>query len=160
LGGILAVAVGVLYGRVGSLRAQPLTLLLAAGGFVTLVLVPQLKYPANPPAVGAEDTIGLRTALYFEMMLIALAALVLAVLLVRLLWSRVGPGGAIITGAVAFLALVVAMQLALPGGAEAPPDFPTDVLWRFRLGSFATQLVLWVALGTIFGRLARSTLRA
>src|SRR4051794_41686810 len=37
---------------------------LAASGFVAVFLLPFLKYPANPPAVGDPDTIGKRTALY------------------------------------------------------------------------------------------------
>ena len=53
------------------------------------MLVPQLKYPANPPSVGEPETIDVRTALYFEMMLIAVAALVLAVLLGRM-WKDGG----------------------------------------------------------------------
>jgi len=35
----------------------------AAVAFTTVSLAPFLKYPANPPAVGALDTIGRRTAL-------------------------------------------------------------------------------------------------
>ena len=36
-------------------------------GFVAVALVPFLKYPATPPAVGNADTIGDRTALYFAL---------------------------------------------------------------------------------------------
>ena len=40
---------------------------------VTIYLVPNLKYPANPPSVGHPDTIGYRTALYFGMIVISIA---------------------------------------------------------------------------------------
>jgi Probable cobalt transporter subunit (CbtA) len=33
------------------------------------------------------------------------------------------------------------------------PGFPADVLYEFRLVSLGTQLVLWVAIGLLFGRL-------
>ena len=36
----------------------------AVTGFAGVFLLPFLKYPANPPAVGDPDTIGRRTALY------------------------------------------------------------------------------------------------
>lgn len=41
--------------------------LLAVIGFVALILVPQIKYPAKPPAIGDPATIGLQTELYFTM---------------------------------------------------------------------------------------------
>ena len=31
--------------------------------------------------------------------------------------------------------------------------FPADVLWRFRMGSLATQLAVWTTLGLAFGAL-------
>ena len=34
--------------------------------FLSVILVPFLKYPANPPSVGKPDTIAVRTALYFN----------------------------------------------------------------------------------------------
>ena len=51
----------------GALTPQSLSALLAATGFVAIYLVPNLKYPASPPAVGDPETIGVRTALYFIM---------------------------------------------------------------------------------------------
>jgi len=42
--------------------------LLALAAFITIALVPMLKYPANPPAVGNPDTIGPRTGLYLSML--------------------------------------------------------------------------------------------
>jgi len=45
---------------------------------VALYIVPNLKYPANPPSVGEPETIGMRTGFYFLMMLISIAAMVAA----------------------------------------------------------------------------------
>jgi hypothetical protein len=57
--------------------------LLAFAGFLSLVLVPKLKYPANPPSVGQPETIGYRSELFFLMILISLAALVLTIVIAR-----------------------------------------------------------------------------
>ena len=46
--------------------------------FVTVALVPALKYPANPPAVGSGDTIGDRTALYFGFVVVSVLTAVAA----------------------------------------------------------------------------------
>ena len=90
LGGVVALVFAFAYQRVGRAGPKALAVLLAGAGFVTVTLVPQLKYPANPPSIGDAETIGLRTALHFEMVLIALAALTLAVLLGRHLRARLG----------------------------------------------------------------------
>jgi hypothetical protein len=60
-------------------------LLLATIGFVAIYVVPNLKYPANPPSVGIPATIGIRTALYFSMIAISIAAMACSVSLKRLL---------------------------------------------------------------------------
>ena len=51
---------------------------LALMGFIAIYAVPILKYPANPPAIGNPDTIGLRTAIYFGMILLSLGAMIAA----------------------------------------------------------------------------------
>ncbi|MFD0889965.1 CbtA family protein, partial [Streptosporangium algeriense] len=48
---------------------------LAAAAFVAVVLIPFVKYPANPPAVGDPETINQRTVLY----LVAVAIGILSV---------------------------------------------------------------------------------
>src|SRR5215469_14054438 len=57
LGGLFALAFACAYGRLGALGARATASLLAVAGFVTLILVPQIKYPANPPAIGEPETI-------------------------------------------------------------------------------------------------------
>ena len=64
-GGLFGLAFAFAYGRTsGTLTPQALSALMAAAGFVAIYLVPNLKYPANPPAVGSHETIGIRTALF------------------------------------------------------------------------------------------------
>ena len=75
IGGLYALVFAFVYGRFGQLMPRATAALLAAAASVSLVLVPGLKYPANPPAVGDRETIGSRTALYFAMIVISVAAL-------------------------------------------------------------------------------------
>jgi hypothetical protein len=88
-GGLFGLAFAFAYGRIGgALTPQAISALLAATGFVAIYLVPSLIYPANPPAVGASETIGIRTALYFIMMAISIAAMIGAIALRRSLTPR------------------------------------------------------------------------
>jgi predicted cobalt transporter CbtA len=158
LGGIVALVFALAWQRIGLIGPRALAALLASAGFVAVVLVPQLKYPANPPSIGEPETIGMRTALHFEMMLIALAAMVLAVLLGRRLLTRFGGWNASLVAALAFVCIVASVQFALPDVNEVPDGFPAVVLWRFRIAALGTQFVLWAGLGVIFGVLAERTL--
>ncbi len=65
VGGLFSLVFAFVYGRVGRLGPRATAALLALGGFVAIALVPDLKYPANPPSVGNPETIGFRTELYF-----------------------------------------------------------------------------------------------
>ena len=73
LGGIVALASAFALGRIGRLRPSQSTALVAALGFVSVALVPFIKYPATPPAVGNADTIGSRTTQYFVMLAISVS---------------------------------------------------------------------------------------
>src|SRR5439155_3576026 len=90
LGGLFSLVFAALYGRV--VRASPArtTMWLAAGAFVVVILVPFLKYPANPPAVGKPETLGTRTELYLLMLASSVLAAVIAVRLGRWLAARRG----------------------------------------------------------------------
>jgi uncharacterized BrkB/YihY/UPF0761 family membrane protein len=50
-----------------------------------------------------------------------------------------------------FVAIAGLFSYLLPAINEVPAGFPADVLWRFRLSSWALQLVLWTAIGLLFG---------
>ena len=79
-GGLFALVFAFAYGRLGNLSPRAVSALLAAGGIVALCIVPNLKYPADPPSVGEPETIGMRTGFYFLMMLISIAAMVAAIM--------------------------------------------------------------------------------
>jgi len=61
IGGLFALVFAYAYGRVGSLGARETAALVALAGFIAVILVPFIKYPANPPSVGDPETIGKRT---------------------------------------------------------------------------------------------------
>jgi Probable cobalt transporter subunit (CbtA) len=159
IGGIVALAFAVAYGRLGRLSARATAALVAATGFVTVYLVPFLKYPAGPPSVGNPDTIGRRTTLYFLMILIAVAAAAGVVLVGRPRVPAWGTWNATLFGIGAFLAVVAVAAAILPRVDEVPADFSATVLWRFRLASLGTQLVLWTTLGLLFGALTERAAR-
>ncbi len=56
LGGIFAVGFTLLRRKLRTGNDSYAALGLAAAGFVGIVLVPFLKYPPNPPAVGDPET--------------------------------------------------------------------------------------------------------
>ena len=154
LGGIFSLVFAYAHGRLGTLSARGTSAVLALAGFVAVVVVPQLKYPANPPAVGSAETIGARTALFFLMLVISIALTVLAVQLARRLWAERGGWTAGLVAGFAWLAAVVAVLLALPAINEVPAGFAADSLWRFRMISLGIHAVLWAGIGLIFGALA------
>jgi predicted cobalt transporter CbtA len=151
LGGLFALVFAFAYGRAGRAGPRATAYWLAAGAFVVVYLVPFVKYPANPPAVGDPETIGRRTALYVTMVAISVLAAVAAARLRPVLERRAGAHGATLVALLAYAVVVVAAGLALPGIHEVPSDFPATTLWRFREASVGMQAVMWATIGLAFG---------
>jgi predicted cobalt transporter CbtA len=158
LGGLFALAFAFAYQRIGRLSARGTAALLAGAGFVALVLVPALKYPPNPPAVGEPGTIGYRSELFFSMMLISIAAVGIAIAIAPRLVARFGHWNAALLVAATFIGIIVAAQFLLPDINEVPDQFPAVLLWRFRIVSLGIQLILWATYGLLFGVLAERVL--
>jgi hypothetical protein len=153
-GGLFGLAFAFAYGRVDSaLSAQGVSLLLAATGFIAIYLIPNLKYPANPPSVGNPDTIGIRTALYFIMIALSVAGMIVATSSKRMFVPRFGEWNATLIVAAGYLILVAIAGLLLPPINEVPEAFPAVVLWKFRVASMGAQLIMWGTLGLLFGGL-------
>ena len=159
LGGIFSMVFAAAYGRLGPLGARATAALVGLAGFVTIALVPFLKYPANPPATGSADTIGRRTSLYFLMLVIALASLALAIYIGRSQVARFGGWNAAIIGAGVFVAVIAVAHVLLPPIEEIPAGFSPLVLWNFRLASLGTQAVVWTSLGLGLGAVVDRSLR-
>jgi len=152
-GGLFALVFAVADRRVVNLGPRAGSALLAASGFIAVYVVPNLKYPANPPSVGQPDTIGQRTALYFIMLALSVAAMIAAALLRKRLAARLGGWNAALIAAGSYLIAMIVVARILPGINEVPDEFPAVVLWQFRVASFGMQLLMWAMIGLVFGAL-------
>lgn len=154
VGGLFALVFAFCYGRVGGLSARPLAALLALGAFIAFAVIPALKYPPNPPAVGLGETIAWRTGMHFILLFFSLLLLGLAAWLKGRLAGRLGGWNAGIVAALAFIVVIGLVTALLPTINEVPEDFSAMVLWRFRLVAMGIQLGLWSVIGLLFGALA------
>ena len=150
-GGLFALAFALAYGRMVAFAPRATAALLAGAGFVAVYIVPILKYPPNPPSVGEAETIGMRTALYFSMIALSLAAIICAGMVRVRLQPRFGAWNACLIAAAVYLVAMIIAGVVLPVVNEVPEQFPADVLWQFRIASIGAQLLLWTTLGLGFG---------
>jgi hypothetical protein len=150
-GGLFALAFAVCYGRIGDWSPRVTAAVVALSGFVAVYAVPILKYPANPPSIGNPDTIGLRTAIYFGMILLSLGAMIVAWNVRNRLIEQHGAWNATLIAAAVYLVAVVIFAIAMPPLDEVPEGFPAVVLWQFRMASLGAQAIMWTVLGLGFG---------
>jgi Probable cobalt transporter subunit (CbtA) len=122
-------------------------LILAAIMCLSLYVVPFIKYPANPPAVGDPETIGLRDSLYTSYQLasglIALGASILMYKLRRISYIKY-------MIPVIYVGLVASIYAIFP----ANPDeitAPMDLVNAFRAVTFGTMVMFYLVLGAVFG---------
>ncbi len=146
LGGIIALVAAGVVGRLGRLTPGQSTAVVALIGFVAIALVPFLKYPATPPAVGNGDTIGSRTGYYFAFQLISVVAAIASSALAVRLWRTSGAYVAFVSGAAAYVVVMVVAGQLMPTVNEVG-DFPADTLWFFRRASLLTLATLWAVIG-------------
>jgi hypothetical protein len=150
LGGILATAYTLLRRRLRTPSDARAALGLAGAALLGAVLVPFVKYPPNPPAVGDPATIDQRTVSYLAVLVIGLVAAWSAVLAARTQRAEWRQAAAAVAG---FLVVVAVGYLLLPTFDEVPDDFPATLLWDFRFASLGTQVVLWTVLGVAYAAL-------
>jgi len=122
-------------------------LILAAIMCLSLYIVPFIKYPANPPAVGDPETIGLRDSLYTSYQLASgLIALGVSILVYKL--RKISYIKYVIP--IIYLGLVAFIYALFP----ANPDeitAPMDLVNAFRAVTFGTMVMFYLVLGAIFG---------
>jgi hypothetical protein len=157
-GGLFALTFAYAWGRAGNGGVRALSATIALAAFVTLSVVPNLKYPANPPSVGDPETIGYRTGLYFLMIAVSVATLVLSLQVRRFAYARLGAWNASIAAGAVFVVVIAAVQIALPTINEVPATFPAALLWQFRLAALGMQAIMWTTIGLLFGALAERSL--
>ncbi|KEA04758.1 CbtA family protein [Rhizobium rhizogenes] len=158
VGGLFALVFAFVYGRISSLGARGTAALLAIAAFVAISLVPDLKYPANPPAVGNPDTIGVRTELFFVMIVASIVGMIVAVGFGRRLVARYGSWNGVILAGIGYFVFIALIQYLLPPINEVPEQFSAIVLWQFRITSLGMHAILWATLGLAFGAWAERDL--
>jgi hypothetical protein len=159
VGGIFSLVFAYGYGRFGRIGPRSFALLLAGLAFLLIVIVPGIKYPQTPPAVGQHETVGIRTAAYFMMIGLSIAAAVIAAHVRTALLRSLRSIDATLLAVGAFALVVGVGQYLLPVINEVPADFPATLLWNFRVASIGSQAVLWGTIGIAFGLWAEPVLR-
>src|SRR5918993_483036 len=154
-GTILGLSIGSLYGIVfaytrgmvpGSNNKKK-ALIVAGIMWFVLFLMPALKYPANPPAVGNPETIYYRQSLYIAFLAISgFSALGLAFLYPKV--TSLNTNKAIIPSA--YAAIMAGAYLAMPANPDSI-NAPIDLVIGFRITSTITISMFWGLLGIIFG---------
>jgi len=123
--------------------------------FVVLFLIPTLKYPANPPAVGNPDTIYYRESLYVGFIAISgFSSLALALLYTKKLVKNINrPSKSKENIAIPVLLYVIIMgsaYLLLPPNPDRI-TIPIDLVTNFRIASAFTIGIFWGLMGIILG---------
>jgi predicted cobalt transporter CbtA len=184
MGALVAVGYVVAIGRVGRVRPFQLALLIPTFYFLGVYLVPFLKYPANPPAIGHENTIRDRGALYLVTVAVSCLALFLAVYVGQKLYQRLSLYRSVLIVALGYAVVMAILFLVLPPlghlhanvveygkhATETPlplkdangtlvfPGFPADLLARFRVYSLLNQVILWGGIALLFAPQAQRLL--
>ncbi|MGF7180348.1 CbtA family protein [Tunturiibacter psychrotolerans] len=151
VGGLFGLVFAFAYGRIGEIGPRALAAVLGALGYVAVVLVPNLKYPANPPAVGSAETIGVRTGAYFLLIAVSIAAMVFSLQMRRGFAKRFGEWNGSLLAAALFVVVVGVVAHFMPALDEVPAGFPVTLMWKFRVAALEIQAVLWGTLGLGFG---------
>jgi hypothetical protein len=154
-GTILGLSIGALFGIVFAYSRSSIpasnnkkkALILAGIMWLVLFLVPALKYPANPPAVGDPETIDYRQSLFIAFLAISgFSALGLAYLY-RKLGNRKAKK-------VAIPAIYAAIMITAFVGMPPNPDqitAPMDLVIGFRIVSAFTMSLFWGMMAVILG---------
>ncbi|MHA7733856.1 CbtA family protein [Nitrosopumilus sp. S6] len=152
-GVILGTSVGALFGIVFALSRNALpgnndlkkSLLLAGIMWLTLYIIPFLKYPANPPTVGDGETVVLRAILYLSFIAISGFGAVGFYQLSKKLKSNKK-----LVALLGYGIFISAVFVAMP---ENPDEItaPMDLVNEFRFMSVLGVTSFWASVGIILG---------
>jgi len=154
-GGILGMSIGALFGIVFAYSKNSLpkghtvkkTFVLAAIMWLTIFLIPFLKYPANPPTVGDADTVVLRQTLYLLFIAISGFSAVGFFVLYKKLQNK--KKGFAFVGYAIFITAVFFIMPPSPDEVTAQMDLVNG----FRTMSVVAVSTFWVAEAIILGAL-------
>ena len=157
-GSIWALLFGVVYhltqGWLPATSAAARGAVLAVMGYLSVALLPFLKYPANPPGVGDPETISYRQALYVGLLVLSVAGVIVAAGIARYAQGRgLKQPVSWLTGLGFLAAFAVVIFLVLPANPD-PVHIPDEVLAPFRGLSLAGLTLFWATLGAIFAWLS------
>ena len=126
------------------------SLFLAAIMFFVIFLIPALKYPANPPAVGNPSTIYYREMLYVGFIAVSgFSALALAFSYRRLqIYFPEKPIWLIVP--LIYTVIMISAYIVFPPNPDKA-TIPTDLIISFRVASISTIGIFWGVLGIIVG---------
>jgi predicted cobalt transporter CbtA len=126
----------------------------------SMAMLPFLKYPANPPGVGAAETVGYRQWLYVGFLGLSGVGTVVAVGVHHWLRRSKQPMVARHTQAALAVAIyvvyVAVVYVAMPENPD-PVEMPAELVWPFRVIAFLGLVLFWAVLGSAFGWLLRDT---
>jgi len=127
------------------------TLILAGLMWFTLFVIPFLKYPANPPTVGNEETVVLRGILYLAF--IAISGL-MAIGFYQI-FKRLKGRNRILT--IVGYAISISMVFFIMPENPDTISAPMELINGFRLVVFFTSTVFWFTLALILGTFWQKT---
>jgi predicted cobalt transporter CbtA len=156
-GTILGISISALFGIVYAYARDSLPgsnnkkkgLILAGIMFFVIFLIPALKYPANPPAVGDPETIEYREGLYIGMLAISGFTALGVALLYRILGQMQKESRKIMAPAIYALIITLAFVLLPPNPDEI--TISSDLLSNFRVVTTVTMGIFWGILGILLG---------
>ena len=152
-GVILGLAMGSLFGIVYALSRNSLpgkndvtkSVILAGIMWLTIYIIPFLKYPANPPTVGDGETVMLRAILYVSFIVLSGISVVIFYKLSRKLQNNKKYFG--LFGYVIFITILFFVMPENPDEITAPMNLVNE----FRLMSVLGVSSFWLSVGLILG---------
>jgi len=152
-GVILGIAMGSLFGIVYALSRNSLpgktdvtkAVILSLIMWITIYLIPFLKYPANPPTVGDGDTVILRSILYISFIAISGISALLFYKISKKFQNNKKYFG--ILGYGIFISVVFFVMPENPDEITAPMNLVTE----FRFMSILGVTSFWGSIGIILG---------
>ena len=152
-GAILGTSIGALFGIVFAYSRKILpgqhnvkkALVLAGIMWLTIFLIPFLKYPANPPTVGDPETVVLRATLYLAFIAISGFSVIGFYQL-----SKKFQGRKKLVAVIGYTAFMTAMFVVMPPNPDEITA-PMELVNGFRVMSVVAVSVFWLALGIILG---------
>ena len=129
---------------------------LLAGAFMAgaFTIMPFIKYPPNPPAVGDPATISERQWKYLALIFLSVVVLALAARLSSHLRGRGWTEDQRLIAVGLAIAVPLGIVVAALPPFHDPINVPANLVWRFRIASLGGNLLLWSVLTTAFGTMA------